>query len=48
VRWPELPLLVRYLLRELLVPLSLWVVFLFLLLFVMQFSGHRRCCSARR
>ncbi|HET6982623.1 MAG TPA: LptF/LptG family permease, partial [Myxococcaceae bacterium] len=32
-----MPLLVRYLLRELLVPLLLWVVFLFLLLFVMQF-----------
>jgi lipopolysaccharide export system permease protein len=37
VRLPELSLLVRYLLRELLVPLLLWVVFLFLLLFVMQF-----------
>jgi lipopolysaccharide export system permease protein len=37
VRLPEIPLLVRYLLRELLVPLLLWVVFLFLLLFVMQF-----------
>ena len=37
MRLPELSLLVRYLLRELLVPLLLWVVFLFLLLFVMQF-----------
>ena len=37
MRWPELPLLARYLLRELLVPLLLWVAFLFLLLFVMQF-----------
>ena len=37
MRWPELPLLVRYVLTELLVPLLLWVVFLFLLLFVMQF-----------
>lgn len=37
MRWPELPLLARYLLHELLVPLLLWVVFLFLLLFVMQF-----------
>ena len=37
MRLPEIPLLVRYLLRELLVPLLLWVVFLFLLLFVMQF-----------
>ena len=37
MRWPERTLLVRYLLRELLVPLLLWVVFLFLLLFVMQF-----------
>ena len=37
MKWPELSLLVRYLLRELLVPLLLWVVFLFLLLFVMQF-----------
>ena len=30
-------ILTRYLLRELLVPLVLWVTFLFLLLFVMQF-----------
>ena len=37
MRWLETPLLVRYLLRELLWPLVLWVVFLFLLLFVMQF-----------
>ncbi len=37
MRWPELSILTRYLLRELLVPLLLWVTFLFLLLFVMQF-----------
>jgi lipopolysaccharide export system permease protein len=37
VRVPKLPILVGYLLRELLVPLVLWVAFLFLLLFVMQF-----------
>jgi len=30
-------LLARYLLRELLVPLFVWVAFMFLLLFVMQF-----------
>jgi lipopolysaccharide export system permease protein len=32
-----MPLLLRYLLRELLVPLVLWVAFVFLLLFVLQF-----------
>lgn len=37
MRWPELSLLTRYLLRELLVPLLLWVAFLFVLLFVLQF-----------
>ena len=30
-------LLARYLLKELLVPLCVWVAFMFLLLFVMQF-----------
>ncbi|MGZ3446133.1 MAG: LptF/LptG family permease, partial [Myxococcaceae bacterium] len=37
MRWPQLSILPRYLLTELLVPLLLWVAFLFLLLFVMQF-----------
>lgn len=34
---PPVPILLRYLLKELLIPLGVWLAFLFVLLFVMQF-----------